>query len=258
MSSTVTYLYCIVHSQAAPSLTRVPAGLPGATRPRLVPAGRSLRIVVADVPLDRYGPGPLEEALRDMRWVGDIAVAHESVVEHLSRARATTVIPMKLFTMFSTADRAVASVKSRRKELAAVAARVRGCAEWGVRVTKRATSGSRSARTARAASGADFLAAKKRARDDAREAVALALDAAEQALKTLAAVARATHRRDTEPEGVVTPPLLDAAFLVPASRLAKFKAAARRAAADCAGAGAEMTLTGPWPPYNFVQRGDGS
>jgi len=205
----------------------------------------------------RFGD-PLEEALRDMPWVGDIAVAHESVVEHLSRARATTVIPMKLFTMFSTADRAVASVKSRRKELAAVAARVRGCAEWGVRVTKRATSGSRSARTARAASGADFLAAKKRARDDAREAVALALDAAEQALKTLAAVARATHRRDTEPEGVVTPPLLDAAFLVPASRRAKFKAAARRAAADCAGAGAEMTLTGPWPPYNFVQRGDGS
>ena len=76
--------------------------------------------------------------------------------------------------------------------------------------------------------------------------------------KRLAPVARATRRRETEPKGVVTPPLLDAAFLVPAASLARFKSAARRAAASCARAGAEMTLTGPWPPYNFVQAGDRS
>jgi hypothetical protein len=114
MSSTATYLYCVVHSATAPSLARLPAGLPGATRPSLVSIGGSLRLAVAEVPLDTYGPGPLEIALRDMRWVGEVAIAHESVVEHLARARGTTVLPMKLFTMFSSAGRAVEEVAARR------------------------------------------------------------------------------------------------------------------------------------------------
>jgi hypothetical protein len=46
--------------------------------------------------------------------------------------------------------------------------------------------------------------------------------------------------------------LLDAAFLVPNARRARFKAAARKEAARCAAAGAQMMLTGPWPVYNFI------
>jgi hypothetical protein len=49
------------------------------------------------------------------------------------------------------------------------------------------------------------------------------------------------------------PPLLDAAFLVPTGKRARFQAAARRLAQACARAGADLTLTGPWPAYNFVQ-----
>ena len=49
-----------------------------------------------------------------------------------------------------------------------------------------------------------------------------------------------------------TPPLLDAAFLVPNARRARFKAAARQEASRCAAAGAQMMLTGPWPVYNFT------
>lgn len=258
MSSTATYLYCIVHSTAAPSLSRVPSGLPGGARPALVPVGRSLRIVAADVPLEVYGPGPLEAALRDMQWVGEVAVAHEAVVEHFARARGATVIPMKLFTMFSTIDRAVEDVKSRRAAISAALARVRGCAEWGVRATKRSGVAAQAAKASRSSSGAAFLAAKKQARDDARAALLASAEAAEEALALLAPLARATRRRETEPQGAVAPPLLDAAFLVPAAALTRFKSAARRAAANCARAGADLTLTGPWPPYNFVQIEDPS
>ena len=58
--------------------------------------------------------------------------------------------------------------------------------------------------------------------------------------------------RDDAPEGAAAPPVLDAAFLVPANRRVRFKSAARRLAADSAKAGAEITLSGPWPAYNFV------
>ena len=88
-----------------------------------------------------------------------------------------------------------------------------------------------------AASGAAFLAAKKQARDVAREAALAAAVAADRAFTTLAAIARDARRRDDVPEGAAAPPVLDAAFLVPANRRARFKAAARRLAADSAEAG---------------------
>jgi hypothetical protein len=46
--------------------------------------------------------------------------------------------------------------------------------------------------------------------------------------------------------------LLDAAFLVRESRETAFRGAVRREAERLAGAGFELTLTGPWPPYSFV------
>jgi hypothetical protein len=106
--------------------------------------------------------------------------------------------------------------------------------------------------SARPASGAAFLTARKQARDAARERVRAATESADAAYTTLSAIARAARRRDDAPEGAA-PPLLDAAFLVPAGRRTRFKAAARKLAAAGATAGTEITVTGPWPAYNFVQ-----
>ena len=256
MDSTATYVYCIVHAAVTPKASRAPQGLPGATRPSLLPAGRSLWIVVADVPLERYGPAPLEASLRDLEWVAGAAVAHEAVVEHFSRQAKTTVIPMKLFTMFSTADRAVQDMRSRRRDLDPVLKRIAGCEEWGVRITRPVPAVTRRKPGAeRASSGAAFLAAKKQARDDAREAVRAGDALADGAFEALAAVARDARRRDDAPEGAAAPPLLDAAFLVPPIAAYAFRSVARRLAAGSAKAGAHMTLTGPWPAYNFVQTG---
>ena len=256
MEPSATYVYCVVHAAVAPKAARAPQGLPGATRPSVLPVGRSLWIVVAEVPLERYGPAPLETSLRDMQWVADVAVAHEAVVEHFSRQAKTTVIPMKLFTMFSTTERAVQEMRSRRRDLDPVLKRIAGCEEWGVRITRTVPALPRRKNGAeRASSGAAFLAAKKQARDDAREAVRVAGALAGGAFEALAAVARDARRRDDAPEGAAAPPLLDAAFLVPATRRARFRSLARRLAAGSAKAGAQMTLTGPWPAYNFVQTG---
>ena len=49
------------------------------------------------------------------------------------------------------------------------------------------------------------------------------------------------------------PLLLDAAFLVPRAKAASFKALAARESRSLARQGYGLTITGPWPPYTFVQ-----
>jgi hypothetical protein len=210
-------------------------------------------LIAAEVPLETYGPGHLEPHLGDMAWVGRVALTHEAVVEHFARKTGITVVPMKLFTMFSTPARAVADVASRQKTIESSLRWIAGAEEWGIRVmpgdpeTRRGTAPPRTA-----SSGVAFLAAKKRARDDARHARLAAAGAAVEAYERLARLAKASRRRDDVPSSAAAPPLLDAAFLVPSVRRALFTRAARREAAACARAGARMTLSGPWPAYNFV------
>jgi hypothetical protein len=256
MERTATYIYCLVKATRRPPTGRAPRGLPGATKPEAIALGGSLWLLVADVPLDTYGSEPLQRALGNMQWVSDVALAHDSVIEYFAQRSGMTTVPLKMFTMFSTRERALADMRARRRELEPIVKRIAGSEEWGVRVVRAApVSPTTRGRTA-ASSGTGFLAAKKQARDAAREAVELAGDAAEDAYNVLAAVAKQVSRREDVPPGAAAPPLLDAAFLVPAARRTKFKAVARKAASRCSEAGALMSLTGPWPAYNFVQLRD--
>src|SRR6187401_823728 len=160
-----TYLYCVVSSARKPSTARAPEGLPGAGRPEVHQAAPPLWLITAEVPLDVYGPAALETRLRDLDWVSRVAVAHEAVVEHFSRGRGCVVVPAKLFTMFTTLDKAIEDVASRRAALARVTKRIAGCEEWGVRVFRRQPVVPAAAGSTRPASGAAFLTARKAARD---------------------------------------------------------------------------------------------
>jgi hypothetical protein len=252
MSETALYIYCLVERARPPATAKAPRGLAGATAPALLEITPSLWAVVAEVPLSEYGSAHLETRLKDIAWVADVAVAHESIVEHFAAGAGATVVPMKLFTMFSSRERAIADLKTRRREVRRVLDRIRGCQEWGVRVTAEPLPSRSTRRPAqRAASGTAFLAAKKQARDDARQHARESLKAAESAYVALAGLSKAARRREA-PEASTRPPLVDAAFLVAADDRARFRAAATRQARRCRASGAAMVLTGPWPAYNFV------
>jgi hypothetical protein len=47
--------------------------------------------------------------------------------------------------------------------------------------------------------------------------------------------------------------LLDGAFLVHSSHTAQFETGVQRCAERLAGLGCEVTLTGPWPAYHFLE-----
>ncbi|MEO6237991.1 MAG: GvpL/GvpF family gas vesicle protein, partial [Vicinamibacterales bacterium] len=206
----------------------------------------------ADVPLDVYGPDVLEPRLRDLEWVSEAAIAHEAVVEHFARATGA-VVPAKLFTMFSSRKRALDEIGDRRASIERAMKHISGSEEWGVRVSRiRQTPPVQAGLPSRPASGAAFLAARKSARDASASLRASAGAAADDAFLRLGRHAKDVRRREARQEPGANPPILEAAFLVPARARARFTAEARRQVAACQAAGAELTLTGPWPAYNFI------
>lgn len=255
---TATYVYCLIHRPGPrpPSAAGVPPGLPGAGPVRLLDAGAGLWMAVADAPLRHYGSEPVERGLRDLGWVSARAVGHEAVVEHF--ARAGTVVPLKLFTLFASDERAVEHIRRSRPRLDRLVARVAGRQEWGVRMALDETRALRAARRragpagARGGAGTSFLVGRQREREAARR---LAAEARAEAERTFADLARRADdaRRRTPPQAPGGLRLvLDAAFLVPAARARAFRTAVRARGARLARGGLALTLSGPWPPYNFV------
>lgn len=253
--STATYLYCLVQSAREPSLRGVPAGLPGAGKPRAIDAGRGVWLLVADAPLDRYGEKPIEKGLRDFTWVTPVAVAHEAVVEHL--AKTGTVLPMKLLTLFRSDARALDHVARQRARIDRLLKRLEGREEWGLRVLLDEAAALRRARdeaqsVAAGAPGAAFLLRKKKEHDAAREVLEHARDRADELFEQLSAKADDARRRPPPPGEIGKRVLLDAAFLLPRRKLKSFQSAVRASAKKLAARDYQLTLTGPWPAYTFV------
>jgi len=261
--STATYVYCLVRSAAAPSLEGAPGGLPGAAPPRLLPLDGGLWLAVADAPLPEYGGDAIESRLSDLSWVSDRALAHEAVVEHF--AAAAPVLPMKLFTLFHGDERAVAHLSAQREEIGKIFDRIAGRVEWGVRILFREDEARRRAAAASGAgerptsgpaskspSGTSFLLRKKAEKESARDLTAGLRAEVDRAYEELESRSVEARRRQPEPGEVGARLLLDAAFLVPAGENEAFDAAVQRLAERFAERACEVTLTGPWPPYNFL------
>ena len=249
-------MYCLVAASRRPPLTRVPPGLPGMGRVRLLDVRGGRFLVVADAPLDRYGEDAINRGLSDLDWVARAAVAHESVVE--SFIAASAVLPMKLFTIFTSDDRALEHVQRDASRIDALLRRVANHHEWGVRVlldrARAATPPAVKRGQPAVASGRGYLAQKKAQRDEAAELARHARDTIADLYDRLAKQSGLAKRRTASELPVQGGPLvLDAAFLVPTTRTRRFQSLAAREARALARRGYRLTLSGPWPPYNFIQ-----
>ena len=252
-----TYVYCIVKSARPPRIARVPPGLPGTGRVRAVEIGPGLFAIVADAPQARYNEAAVNAGLSDLNWVSRVAVRHEAVVEHFIEAAA--VLPMKLFTLFADDERMREHMRGERSRLLAMAKRVGGHHEWGVRVlldrAKRIAQASGGARkSATALTGKDYLSRKKAARDASIELASQAHDTVDDLYERLGKRAKLSRRRSAaELPAQGGSLLLDAAFLVARTKTAAFRAAAAERARALTPQGYAVTLTGPGPPYTFVK-----
>jgi hypothetical protein len=188
--------------------------------------------------------------------VSRCALAHEATVEHF--ARSGTVVPMKLFTLFSSEERARAHVQRSRGKLDRLIGRIAGRAEWGVRLTLDEARARRVLLASPRGSGRGdgvgtrFLRERQRTQQAARRVVADARAQGERVFRVLSRRADDARRLTPPVQGPGVQLLLDAAFLVPVRRTHAWQAAVAALARELRGRGLDLTLSGPWPAYNFV------
>jgi len=249
-----TYVYGVIAADRRPRLTRVPAGLPGAGPVRLIDLDKGLFIVVADLPLDKYNESAISSGLANLDWVSRVAVAHEAVVESFVASKA--VLPMKLFTIFKTDERAFEHVRAQRARIATLVKRVENQQEWGVRVVldRTAAAAAPKKKAAAARTAVSYLAQKKVQRDASKELASRARETVASLFDRLAARSGDAKRRSaSELPAQGGPLLLDAAFLVPRARAAMFRTLVTHESKVLARQGYGVSVSGPWPPYTFVQ-----
>lgn len=242
-----TYVFGLVAGKK-PSRAKLPPGLPGSERPRLLDAGGGLHAIVATAPLELYGEEAIERGLQDLEWVSRCAIAHERVVEHFAGARA--LVPLKLFTIFHSDASALEHVKKNRARIDAVVERVADRVELGVRVALDPRRVTRAALVTRPASGAAFLLGKKKQKDDARALAGEARGEANALHERLEALASGAVKKPPVAEGPRL--LLDAAYLVARKKRVDFARAVAREGKALEASGLDVTITGPWPPYHFA------
>jgi hypothetical protein len=250
------YLYAVVKTPRAPRFPRTLRPLPQTSAPRALDAGRGVWLVASDADAEAYSQGAIERGLRDMEWVATIATAHERVVEAVAGVGAA--LPMKLFTLFASEERALAHVSRARKHIDRALAKVDGADEWGVRVVfDPARAAKAAAREARSATrglgaGASFLVKKKKMQVAEQGALEGAHDAAESLFEAVLLVAREAKKKPIVQGPAGARVVLDAVALVPKRAARRLEATVKKATERLGAAGLEIVVTGPWPPYHFV------
>ncbi len=236
--------------------------MPGSTGVRALAAGGGLWAMVTSVAADEYAEAAIAGGLQDLDWVGERAIAHESVVEHFLGAAA--VLPMQLFTLFTSDARALDHVTKDRARIDRIVARIERQLEWGLRLSFDADAakaavdagGSRPGQArARAVSGVSYLVRKRDLLHVSRAQLAAARTEANRLYRAMAREATDARRRPATEQGVPgSRVLLDAAFLVPAGQAGAFRSALQQHTRTLAASGLVVSLTGPWPAYNFIDK----
>ena len=251
-AGSVTYVYCIVSSKTPLAAARV-AGPPGAEQARAIEIRPHRYLVVSAAPAAAFGEAALAARLADLDWVSRAAVAHDAVIESFMGA-ADAVVPMKLFTLFTSDARALEQVRSNWKAIEALIRRLSNHAEWGVRLVFDESRAPAEDATLSASSGRGYLMAKRQHRAATTAHTTSMRKTAAGVLKTLNSLARDSRQRSiTTPAESRSRLLLDAAFLVPRAKAMRFKTSVERQAKTLAPSGYALQASGPWPPYSFVE-----
>ena len=131
---------------------------------------------------------------------------------------------MKLFTMFSSMDKAIADVAAGKTAIERAMRHIAGSEEWGVRITRRPVGAApASGKAASRVTGAAFLAAKKDARDASAQGARGVAGGGGPGLQSPHALRQGRQQRPRRQEPGTNPPILEAAFLVTSGSRAPFQ-----------------------------------
>jgi gas vesicle protein GvpL/GvpF len=220
-----------------------------------------LGALTSRVALSVFGERELQERIEDLAWLERHARRHEQILESVREQRAT-VVPMRLFTIYESADSLQAMLEREQVFLRQALGRLAGRTEWGVKLfagPRAATATPDAEPEAGGAGPGESYMRRRRAADLRSEEASQELhERAEQAHRRIAACAVEARVNPLQPpelsehEGAM---LLNGVYLVDNDAIEAFSAQVTSLQEEYAGEGIDVLLTGPWPPYNFVNSG---
>ncbi|MGW2181926.1 GvpL/GvpF family gas vesicle protein [Streptomyces sp. NPDC001732] len=256
MTAVVSYAYAVARD--APALEETLTDLSGVSgAPVHLVRSEScagLAVAVSPVSGNEFGEADLRSRLEDLDWLEATARAHHRVIEAL--AERTTVLPLRLVTVYLDDERVRSVLEGRCDAFDSRLDDLACRAEWGVKVfvDEPAAQPPRTRPPAGEPSpGRAYLnrrRAQRSAREDAYHHAGQAAERIESAARPYA-VGRVRHRPQ---QGGIAPRrgenVTNDAYLVPLRHTEEFRAGVARAAEGLTGVHVE--ITGPWAPYSFA------
>ncbi|HEX8438026.1 GvpL/GvpF family gas vesicle protein [Archangium sp.] len=191
---------------------------------------------------------PLAEPARAATPARAELLDYERVIRSLHAV--ANVLPMRFGGVLPDEAAVREHLDAQRTVYSRALTRIAGCVEMGVRalVSAPPPSAAPAESALESRSGADYLKARQR-RHAAENQLRDRCAALEQALLAKVAPLCREHRSELSPARSGEPMLCSLYFLVPREQMAAFRAAL----SPIPDVGpAELTLSGPWPPFNFV------
>lgn len=215
-----------------------------------------IHAVVGSVDAASFGESSIAGMLGDLADLEPIGRAHHEVVATI--AAESPVVPLRLATIYPDDDTVSALLAEHHAELTELLESLRGTQEWGVQVYLRPAAGEAvpagvaTGITAGVSAGGDGSGSTG-PQQPWLEAEASA-DQIDRVLSDIAVVSRRQPAPYLRPGSVCGWMVLNGIYLLDADRAAEFSSIARQFAAEHATLRVE--ITGPWPPYSFVDRDD--
>ncbi len=263
LPSRLSYAYAVVRS-SAPAAQRAQAALAGvrgvADAPVTLVRSGAVASAVSAVPGEEFTEGALKAHLEDLDWLESTARSHHLVIETL--AARTTVLPLRLATVYLDDSRVELMLAERQEAFTALLDRFDDHVEWGVKVYAEIAAPAdpvQPDRPDQLDAGRAYLRRRRQhrqAREDTRRAAEEAVRRTEEQARGLA-VERARHRPQ---QGTLArlpgENVANDAYLVPRRAAAEFRDRMLHTADDLPGVRVEVT--GPWAPYSFTASLEGA
>lgn len=254
-AETVLYVYVVGRGDQRMEETRaLTTGVDGHELRLVTSAG--LAAVVSPVEAERFAEENLTAALEDLGTLEAMARAHHAVVD--AAFVETTVLPMRLATVYRDEARVAEMLEGQQAHFEALLSMLEGHVELGVKVYADPQSAPAAPAPQRGTGspGRDYLKRRQAQRRTTQDSYRAASGVAEAAARTAAplAAARVAHRPQSgEWSTGRGENISNEAYLVPGHEVDGFRAALSDLARDTPGV--TLEVTGPWAPYSFASEG---
>ena len=217
-----------------------------------------LALLTSRVPLAEFGEEPLRRNLNDLAWLERVARAHEGAIE-LALAQST-IVPLRLCTIFADEAAAAHMLSERAPVLATALDTLEGRVEWSVKLLvdrERLEEAVREPgeQAGDSGSGAAYMLLRREERRVREAADARAAELAEDVharLQDWADDARVRPPQNRELSGHEGDMVLNGVYLVDRAKTDRLRELVAELQERHSALGARLELRGPFPPYNFV------